>query len=60
MKKIVTYKYAKKMERAGKWIYGKGTTVDLRFIDAPRLLIWNDIDKQVVRHSDSKNPSLSK
>ena len=55
MKKIVTFKHAKKMEKAGKWIY-QGTTVDLRFIDAPRLLIWDDINKQVVRHSDSKNP----
>jgi len=60
MKKIVTYKYAKKMERAGKWIYGKGTTLDPRFRDAPRLLIWDDIDKQIVRHSESKNPPLFK
>ena len=59
MKTIVSYKHAKKMEKAGKWTY-QGTTVDPRFNDAPRLLIWNDIAKQVVRHSDSKNPPLFK
>ncbi len=59
MKKIVTYKYAKKMEKAGKWTY-RGTTLNPFFHDAPRLLVWNDIDKQVIRHSDSKNFPLFK